>query len=73
MHLACTLFGLTPAEAIAGMTVHAARALGLGEELGTLQPGKAADLAVWRVDDPAELGYWLGLMPERRIVGGRDA
>ena len=73
MHLACTLFGLNPEEAIAGMTVNAAHALGLAEEIGTIEPGKAADLAVWPIADPAELGYWLGLMPERRMMGGVDA
>ena len=45
---------------------------GLQKEVGSLEPGKAADLAVWRIADPAELGYWLGLMPERRIFGGQD-
>jgi imidazolonepropionase len=72
MNMACTLFGLTPEEAILGMTSNAARALGLQDEIGSIQPGKAADLAVWRIADPAEFGYWLGLMPERRILGGQD-
>lgn len=72
MNMACNLFGLTPEEAIAGMTIHAARALELHSEVGSLEPGKAADLAVWRIAEPAELGYWLGLMPERRIFGGQD-
>jgi imidazolonepropionase len=73
MNMACNLFGLTPEEAIAGMTIHAARALGLAAEVGSLAPGKAADLAVWHIAEPAELGYWLGLMPERRIFGGVDS
>jgi imidazolonepropionase len=73
LHLACSLFGLAPEEAIAGMTINAARALGLADEIGTIAPGKAADLAVWRIAGPAELGYWLGLFPDRRIMGGRDA
>jgi imidazolonepropionase len=72
MHLACTLFELTPEEAIAGMTANAARALGLSDEVGRLQPGMAADLAVWPIADPAELGYWLGLMPERLLIHGQD-
>ena len=70
--MACTLFGLTPEEALAGMTVNAARALGLAHEVGSLGPGKAADLAVWRIEDLAELGYWIGLSPERRFFAGRD-
>jgi imidazolonepropionase len=74
MNMACTLFGLTPEEALEGMTVNAARALGLAHEVGTLAAGKAADLCVWRIEEPAELGYWIGLPgPERRIVGGLDA
>jgi imidazolonepropionase len=73
MNMACTLFGLTPEEALAGMTVNAARALGLASQIGSIAAGKAADLAVWRIADPAELGYWVGLMPERRMFGGLDS
>lgn len=74
LSMACTLFGLTPEEALAGMTVNAARALGMEAEIGTVTAGKAADLCVWRVSRPAELAYWIGLPgPERRIVGGADA
>jgi imidazolonepropionase len=74
LNLACTLFRLTPEEALAGMTREGARALGLQEEIGTVTPGKAADLCVWRVGRPAELSYWIGARgPERRIVGGVDA
>jgi imidazolonepropionase len=73
MNMACTLFGLTPEEAVAGMTVNAARALGLEEEIGTIAAGKAADLCVWRLESLAELGYWIGLPgPERRIYAGDD-
>ena len=73
MNMACTLFGLTPEEALMGMTVNAARALGLAHEVGTLAPGKAADLAVWRIEELAELGYWVGLSPERRMYAGLDS
>jgi imidazolonepropionase len=74
MNMACTLFGLTPAEALAGMTINAAHALGLDKDIGSIAPGKAADLAVWRLENLAELGYWIGLPgPERRIFAGMDA
>jgi imidazolonepropionase len=74
LSMACTLFGLTPEEALSGMTVHAAKALGLEKEVGTVSTGKAADLCVWRVSRPAELAYWIGLPgPERRIVAGVDS
>ncbi len=74
MSMACTLFGLTPEEALAGMTREGARALGLAEETGTISPGKAADLCLWRIGRPAELCYWIGLPgPERRIFAGEDA
>ena len=74
MNMACTLFGLTPEEALAGMTVNAARALGLAHEVGSIAAGKAADLCVWRIETLAELGYWIGLPgPERRIFEGMDA
>jgi imidazolonepropionase len=74
MNMACTLFGLTPEEAVAGMTINAARALGLEKQIGTITAGKAADLCVWRIETLAELGYWVGLPgPERRIFAGQDA
>lgn len=74
LSMACTLFRLTPEEALAGMTREGARALGLQDEIGTIAAGKAADLCVWRVSRPAELCYWIGLPgPERRIVAGEDA
>ncbi|MGI8704926.1 MAG: imidazolonepropionase [Sphingomicrobium sp.] len=74
MNMACTLFDLTPHEALAGMTVNAARALGLENEIGTIAVGKAADLCVWRLESLAELGYWIGLPgPERRIYAGDDS
>ena len=73
LNMACTLFGLTPEEALAGMTREAARALALDHEIGTISTGKAADLCVWQVSRPAELCYWIGHPgPERRIVAGVD-
>jgi imidazolonepropionase len=74
MNMACTLFGLTPEEALAGMTTNAARALGLAHSVGSIAAGKLADLCVWRVESLSELGYWVGLPgPERRIFNGADA
>ena len=70
--LACLLFRLTPEEALAGMTRHAARVLGLEAEIGTLTPGKRADLVCWSVDHPAELAYWMGGDLTAAVVrGGR--
>lgn len=60
MMLACSQFRLTPEEALAGVTRHAAKALGIAAETGTLEPRKLADLAVWNIERPAELSYWLG-------------
>ena len=74
MNMACTLFGLTPEEALTGMTVNAARALGLAHAVGSIAAGKQADLCVWHIESLAELGYWVGLPgPERRIFNGVDA
>ena len=73
LNMACTLFRLTPEEALAGMTREGAKALGLQDEIGTIATGKAADLCVWRVSRPAELCYWIGHPgPELRIVAGAD-
>ena len=70
--LACVQFRLTPEEALAGATRHAAKALGLADGIGTLEVGKAADLAVWDVTRPAELCYWLGkpILHSRYVAGG---
>jgi imidazolonepropionase len=72
MNMGCTLFGLTPEEALAGTTRNAARALGL-LDCGTIAPGLRADLAVWDVDHPAELAYGIGINPlHQRIFGGKS-
>jgi len=71
INMACTLFRLTPAEALAGVTVNAARALGLRDR-GTLAVGQRADLALWDIADPAELAYAIGGNPCAGVVrGGR--
>jgi imidazolonepropionase len=62
------LFGLTPEEALAGVTRHAARALGVLDEVGTIEVGKRADLAFWRIGRPAELCYGLGGNPLAAVV-----
>jgi imidazolonepropionase len=70
MNLACTLFRLTPEEALAGVTRNAALALGLMDR-GTLAPGQRADIAFWRVNRPAELAYAIGLPRlQRCLVAG---
>jgi len=72
MNMACTLFGLTPAEALAGTTRNAARALGL-DDCGVIAPGMRADLALWEVKDPAELSCSFGVNPlKARFFGGKS-
>ncbi len=63
LNMGCTLFRLTPEEALAGVTRHAATALGLGNSHGTLELGKVADFAVWNIARPAELAYRIGFNP----------
>jgi imidazolonepropionase len=71
LNMACTLFRLTPAEALLGVTRHAAQALGLLASHGTVEIGKRADLCLWNADHPAELSYAIGSSPLRaRIHGG---
>ncbi|MEO8010693.1 MAG: imidazolonepropionase [Dokdonella sp.] len=69
MNMACTLFRLTPEEALRGATVHAARALGLCDR-GMLHIGMRADFVVWEIERPADLCYWIGGQLARRIVAG---
>ena len=72
MNMGCTLFRLTPEEALRGVTANAARALGL-DDCGVIAPGKRADLAIWDVTDPAELSYRIGFNPiHARIFGGTE-
>lgn len=72
MNMACTLFRLTPEEALAGVTRHAARALGLSDT-GAIAPGLRADLAVWDAETPAELAYRIGFNPlHARLFGGAE-
>jgi imidazolonepropionase len=68
MNMACTLFRLTPLEALAGATREAARALGLAHEVGTLEAGKRADFVLWDVERPAELAYGIGVNPCHAVV-----
>ncbi|MDP2958394.1 MAG: imidazolonepropionase [Longimicrobiales bacterium] len=70
LSLACLLFRLTPEEALSGMTRVAARVLGWEDAMGTVEEGKCADLALWSVDHPSELSYWMGGSPCWRVVRG---
>ena len=73
MHLACTLFRLTPTEVLRGVTVNAARALGLQQDRGRLAVGQRADWCVWNVSTPAEFCYWMGgVRPTRIVANGRE-
>ena len=72
MALAANLFGLTVEECLRGMTTNAAYAMGRALETGTLEAGKSCDLAIWSIERPAELVYWLGRNPlHRRVWHGR--
>ncbi len=74
MNMACTLFRMTPLEALRGATINGAKALGLADKIGSLAIGKTADLALWDINHPAELSYAIGFNPLfQRIVGGRNA
>lgn len=72
MNMGATLFRLTASECLAGVTREAARALGMGDQVGTLEPGKACDLAIWDIERPAELVYRIGANPlHQRIWRGQ--
>ena len=69
LNMACTLFRLTPEEALRGMTVNAARALDLRDR-GMLAAGRRADFVAWNVEHPNELSYWFGHNPCARVIAG---
>ena len=68
LNMASTLFRMTPEEALAGVTRNGARALGLQDRIGTLEPGKDADFVIWDIDEPAELAYRIGFNPRKQVV-----
>ncbi len=68
LNMACTLFRLTPEEALAGVTRAGAQALGLGEDRGVLAPGYRADFVIWNIERPADLAYWMGANPCHQVV-----
>ncbi|MGD9742566.1 MAG: imidazolonepropionase [Dongiaceae bacterium] len=70
LNMAATFFRMTPEEALAGVTRHAAQALGMAASHGTIEAGKAADLAIWDIERPAELAYRIGFNPLHRTVKG---
>jgi imidazolonepropionase len=70
--MARRLFGLDSKEVLLGATRHAARALGLGSVCGALEPGLAADFAIWSVETLDELGYWVGFNPCHAVVVGGE-
>ncbi len=68
LNMACTLFRLTPEEALKGTTLHAAKALGISNSVGSLEVGKQADFCLWNIDTPAELSYHYGVNPCMQVV-----
>lgn len=72
LNLACIHFGLTPAEAFRGATLHGARALGLDGDRGSLEVGKRADLVIWDVGHPREIPYWMGFPLVVEVIRGGE-
>lgn len=68
MNMACTLFRMTPEEALAGVTFFAAKAMGIGNICGSLEQGKEANFVAWDVEHPAELSYWLGGTLSKQVI-----
>jgi imidazolonepropionase len=68
MSIACVEMGLTPAEALAAVTINAAHSLGLGSEIGSIEPGKQADLVIWDVSTLEQIPYWLGSNRIRTVI-----
>jgi imidazolonepropionase len=68
MSVACVEMGLAPAEALSAVTINAAHSLGLGAEIGSIEPGKQADLVIWDVASIEQLPYWLGGNLARTVI-----
>ena len=68
MTIACLELKLTPAEALAAVTINPAHALGLGDEIGSIEPGKLADLTIWRVPSHDQIPYWPGAGLVRTVI-----
>ena len=68
LNMACTLFRMTPYEALSGVTINAAKALGVQDKVGTLAVGKQADLVLWDIEHPAQLSYQFGVNPCAQVI-----
>jgi len=66
--MACTLFRMTPYEALAGVAINGTKALGIQDNVGTLSIGKQADLVLWNIEHPAQLSYQFGVNPSEQVI-----